>query len=125
MATVGLLVAAACSSDSSRPHRPREDPALAARGESLANTYGCVSCHSPDGSARVGPTWKRLYGSVEVLEGGATVRAGEAYLRESVNDPDAKTVKGFPRGVMAGAIKPGSIPERDVDALVAYIRSLR
>lgn len=107
---------------------PRDDgdasAALAARGARLAQTRGCASCHSVDGSTKVGPTWKGLYGARVPLESGATI-ADEAYLAESIRRPDAETVQGFPRGVMAAAVKPGSIPDAEVRALVAYIRSLR
>lgn len=59
------------------------------------------------------------------LDDGTYVVADDAYLRESIAEPDAKTVKGFSKGVMSNVIKAGSIPPDEVDALVAYIKSLK
>lgn len=53
-----------------------------------------MSCHSVDGSASVGPTWKGLYLSQVKLSDGSVVAADEPYLRESISEPGAKTVDG-------------------------------
>jgi hypothetical protein len=56
------------------------------------------------------------------------VKADEAYLRESILDPDAKTVEGFPPGVMASSIASfqGQLQQDDnLDALIAYLKSLK
>jgi len=109
-----MLGAAACTSP---------DP-LVAEGEQVASSRGCVSCHSTDGSKSVGPTWEGLYGSAVKLSDGTTVKADDAYLQESMRDPSAKTVKGFPAGTMERVIPKGSLSDEDVAALIAYIRSL-
>jgi cytochrome c551/c552 len=99
-----------------------------AKGKELATRFGCVACHSADGSASVGPTWKGLAGSQRPLENGQTVTADDAYLMESIREPDAKVVKGFPKGVMAPSIaayKDDLSKQENLDALVAYIKSLR
>ena len=103
---------------------PKADP-LVAEGKSLYREKACGACHTVDGSKLVGPTWKGLYGSQVELDDGTTVEAGEAYLRESMLQPSAKTVKDFPKGLMETVIKPGSLSGGEVDALVAYIESLR
>ncbi len=72
----------------------------------------------------MGPTWKGLYRTQVELEDGSMITADEAYLRESILDPSAKTVKGFPAGLMETVIKPGALSEEEVDGLVAYIKSL-
>ena len=59
-----------------------------------------MSCHSLDGTKLVGPTWKGLYGSQVELADGNTVTADDAYLLESILDPNAQIVKGFPANVM-------------------------
>ena len=61
---------------------------------------GCVVCHTPDGRAGVGPTWQGIYGSEETLADGTTVTVDDAYIRESILDPNAKIVKGFPPNIM-------------------------
>ena len=98
---------------------------LAEKGEELSNTYGCVSCHSIDGTRSVAPTWKGLYGSVVHFDDETSAVAGIAYLTESIKDPSAKTVKDFPNGLMETVIKRGSVPDDEVKALIAYIEALR
>ena len=104
-----------------------EDPtsAPAASGEGLYAEKSCVSCHTVDGSASVGPTWKGLYLSEVKLADGSTVTADDAYLRESILNPSAKTVEGYTPGLMETVIKPDSLSESEVDALVEYIKSLK
>lgn len=104
---------------------PSEEEALAERGGSLSSTLGCNSCHSTDGSPSVGPTWKGLYGSQVELEDGSFVTADEEYLAESIRDPSAKTVRGYPEGLMETAIKPSSVRDEEIRALLAYMKTLR
>src|SRR5207249_2414362 len=104
------------------------DPALVAKGQQLATQFGCLACHTTSGQASVGPTWKGLADSQVPLDNGQTVAADDAYLKESITDPDAKIVKGFARGLMSATIKPreAEIQQGDnLDALVGYIKSLR
>lgn len=47
--------------------------ATAEEGERLYQMYGCMACHSTDGTlvGKVGPSWKGLYGSErEIAKGG-------------------------------------------------------
>ncbi len=105
---------------------PKEEPAagledLIERGKQLAQANGCLGCHSVDGSPRTGPTWKGLFGSERELEDGSTVVADEDYLKESIVDPNAKIVKGFPP-----VMPPYSqLSEEDLQALIEYIKSLK
>ena len=104
------------------------DPALVSKGQQLATQFGCVACHTINGQASVGPTWKGLADSQVPLDNGQAVVADDAYLKESITDPDAKIVKGFSRGLMSATIKPreAEIQQGDnLDALVAYIKSLK
>src|SRR5262249_59430414 len=84
------------------PTRPAAPPssggggAAAAAGSKLFESLGCSGCHSLTGATLVGPTFKRLYGSKVLLSTGPRVTADDAYLLESIEDPDAKIVKGFP-----------------------------
>jgi cytochrome c oxidase subunit II len=96
----------------------------AAQGKALYASKGCQACHSIDGSARTGPTWKGLAGSTVKLTNGKTVTANDAYLLSSIEDPDKQIVSGYQRGVMSATIKKGSISPADAKALVAYIKTL-
>lgn len=97
----------------------------AAKGKSLYASLGCTSCHSIDGSNGVGPTFKGLYGSQVKLTNGKTVSADDAYLLESIEDPDAEIVQGYQPGVMTGVIKPHQVSESDANDLITYIKSLK
>ena len=56
-----------------------------------------------------------------MLEDGRTVTADENYVRESILQPEAKIVKGF-KPVMPTF--QGLVNEEQVNALVAYIKSM-
>ena len=100
------------------------DP-MVARGQRLVEDRACLSCHSTDGTRLAGPTWKGLARSTVELSDGRRVVADRAYLRRAIQDPDAETVKGFPSGLMASVIKPGSVNDQDADAIAAYIETLK
>ncbi|OGC95753.1 MAG: cytochrome c oxidase subunit II [candidate division Zixibacteria bacterium RBG_16_53_22] len=100
---------------------PGEGIDLESYGEQLFTSKRCVTCHTVDGSLNVGPSFLHLFGENVYLQGGSQVRADENYLRESILAPEAKVVDGF-EPVMPtyqGLLKP-----RDIDALIAYIKSL-
>ncbi|MBP0604906.1 MULTISPECIES: c-type cytochrome [Burkholderia] len=92
--------------------------ALADLGKTLAAAKGCVACHTVDGTPRVGPTWKGLYGKTETMADGSTAKVDEAYLRAFIRDPTARVVKGF------SPIMPRfDLSEQELTALVAYIKA--
>ncbi len=93
----------------------------AGEGQQLASSLGCTGCHSIDGSASVGPTWQGLYGHEVTLADGSTVTADDAYITESIVDPNAKVVEGFQ------ALMPsfeGRVTDADIAAIIAYIQTL-
>jgi cytochrome c oxidase subunit 2 len=103
----------------------REPPAgaadLATQGLRIAAGKGCLSCHSVDGTSRTGPSWRGLYGSTVALADGGTVRADEAYLTESMMDPEAKVVAGYPPVMPSFQ---GQLEAGETAAVVEYIKSL-
>ncbi|HEX5164349.1 MAG TPA: cytochrome c oxidase subunit II [Thermomicrobiales bacterium] len=94
---------------------------LAQRGQQIAQENGCTGCHSIDGSAAVGPTWQGLFGHEVTLSDGSTVTADEAYITESIRDPSAKIVQGFP-DIMPKTF--ADMSQDDIDAIIAYIQTL-
>lgn len=90
-------------------------------GQMLFNTRGCTQCHTVDGSRLVGPTLKNLYGEQVPLSDGSTVLADDNYIRESLYDPAAKIVAGYQPQMPSYK---ASMKDRDVMAIVAYLRSL-
>lgn len=94
----------------------------AAAGQELfVTTLGCSTCHNADGTGGRGPALTGLFGKAVQLEGGATVTADEAYLRESIINPQAQLVVGF-QPIMP-TFK-GQLTEEQILQLIAYIKSL-
>jgi cytochrome c2 len=94
-----------------------------AAGASLFQELGCSGCHSLSGQRLTGPPLDGLFGTRVQLDNGKTVTADEAYLLQSIEDPDADVVKGFPKGIMSATIRPHSVPPAKAKALVAFIKS--
>jgi cytochrome c oxidase subunit 2 len=91
-----------------------------AAGEKLFADLACITCHTNDATAR-GPVLTNLFGHEVQLQDGSTVVADEAYIRESIVNPQAKVVRGFQ------PIMPtfqGLVSEEQLLQLIAYIRSL-
>lgn len=65
-----------------------------------AEGFGCVGCHTTDGSAGAGPTWAGIYGREEALQDGMVVTVDDEYITESILMPNAKIVQGFQPNVM-------------------------
>lgn len=90
-----------------------------AQGQALAQFKGCVACHTVDGSPRVGPTWKGLYGKTETMQDGSTAQVDESYLQSFIRNPQARAVKGF-----SPVMPKIELSDDELAALVAYIQSL-
>jgi cytochrome c oxidase subunit 2 len=91
------------------------------KGADLAAASGCLACHATGESSTVGPTWAGLYGSQVTLDDGTTLIADEAYLEESIRDPNAKIVAGYPPYSMPAV----DLTAKEVQSLLAYIESLK
>ena len=102
-------------------------PVTVGEGRRLANLLGCFACHSTDGTlaGKVGPTWKGLFGSKVPLKDGRQVLADEAYLRESIREPQAKIVRGFDKSDAGMPSYQGVITDNQIEALVLYLKSLQ
>ena len=92
----------------------------AASGQELSVSKGCIACHSIDGTAIIGPTWKGLYGSQESLEDGSSVTVDDAYIKESILNPTIKITKGY-QPLMP--VLP--VTDEEITALTDYIKSLK
>jgi mono/diheme cytochrome c family protein len=96
--------------------------AVGSGGAGLYASLGCQSCHTLDGSKSSGPTFKGLYDSMVQLTNGQTVKADDAYLLESILDPDKEIVKGYQPGVMSSVIKKGQVQQDQAKQLVDFIK---
>ena len=93
----------------------------AAAGEKLFEQLRCNSCHLGGGQQGRGPALEDLFRSEVALQDGNTVIADEAYIRESILQPQAKIVRGYPPLMPSYA---GQIGEEGILQLIAEIKSL-
>jgi cytochrome c oxidase subunit 2 len=105
-------------------HRTGGGAGVKKSGEQLLREKGCLGCHSTDGSPKVGPTLKGLFGRQVTVEKGTetlTLTADADYIAESIRHPKAAIVKGYPP-VMPDFT---DLPEEVLEAMVEYIRELK
>ncbi|MFQ5737674.1 MAG: cytochrome c oxidase subunit II [Acidobacteriota bacterium] len=93
---------------------------LRVSGEKLFAQFRCNTCHFVDASGR-GPALVGLLGKRVQLVGGQTLMADEAYVRESILNPSAKTVAGYKQLMPTFQ---GQISETGLLQIIAYIKSL-
>lgn len=98
---------------------PSAEDDLVAEGQSLFEDLGCRECHA--GPEAVGPSLEGLFGTEVTLQTGQTVTVDEGYVRESILNPGAQLVQGY-EDVMPSF--QDRLDDQQLDALVAYIRSL-
>ena len=93
---------------------------LATRGRELFTRYGCAGCHAPNAAVHA-PLLEGVYGRLQPVENGQFIRADEAYLRDSILLPNQHVVAGYQNVMPSFA---GVIPEGDLLALIAYLKSI-
>jgi len=93
---------------------------MADAGAKLFQDLACATCHLDNGQGR-GPVLKGAFGKPVTLQTGQTVTIDDAYVRESILNPQAKVVAGFQ------PIMPtfqGLVTEEQLLQLIAYVKSL-
>jgi len=98
---------------------PAAAVASGASGQEMVQQWGCVTCHKFDGPEKlVGPS---------LWDIGA--RKDTNYIRESILEPDAVVVEGFPAGLMKGTLDGQGFYQKlslqDLNTLVDYLASLK
>jgi len=96
-----------------------EDSPVAA-GAKLFSALTCNTCHLTESQGR-GPILTNLFGKTVELQGGGTVTVDEAYIRESIVNPQAKIVAGFQPLMPTFQ---GLVSEEQLLQLIAYVKSL-
>lgn len=84
---------------------------------------GCLTCHTVDGRAGVGPTFKGMYGKAETVRtasGEQERTVDENTLIAAIRAPSAEIVKGYPQAMPA---IPLTGPE--LEEVVEYLKTLR
>jgi cytochrome c oxidase subunit 2 len=95
-----------------------DPPAIA--GERLFHTFSCAGCHELQPTQK-GPPLIGMYGKSVRMESGATVAFDDAYIRESILNPNDQVVEGY-RPIMPTFRN--QLTEDEIIQLIAYIRSL-
>lgn len=91
-------------------------------GQRVYKTKGCDACHTTDGGAKVGPTFKGVFGRKEQLTDGKEITVDENYIRQSILDPNSQVVSGYAPQMPAFA---GQLADEDIDALITFMKSLK
>ena len=97
-----------------------EGEQAAADGKAIFTEFGCNACHTladADATASVGPSLDDLSANAPDRRPGTEA---EAYVEESILDPRAFVVGGFPGNVMPTDFGDQLSPE-EIDALVEYL----
>jgi len=94
---------------------------MAEQGQRLFEQMGCATCHQLDQQGRC-PNLRGVYGSRIQFTDGRTALADDAYIRESILNPNARVVAGYKPDVMP--TYQGQLSEEQLLQLVVYIKSL-
>ena len=78
----------------------------------------CAACHSLQSKRLVGPPLNGIWGTEIELMGGKRRTVDEAYLRESIVDPNAAVHAGYPP-----AMPRTLFDVTEVDAVIAFLKS--
>ncbi len=95
------------------------------KGARLVKLKGCVACHSLDGSRLVGPSFRGMFGKTEtVIVNGKEeqITADEDYIRQSILEPSAAIVKGYPPAMPP---QRNIVTDDDIEHIIAYLKTLK
>ncbi|MGP1347380.1 MAG: cytochrome c oxidase subunit II [Phycisphaerales bacterium] len=90
-------------------------------GKKLHTAGGCNACHTVDGGAGTGPTWKNIWGETHRFTNGESAEVNLDYIRQSIIDPGSQVVQGFSNQMPTSA---GKFTPREIRAIALYIKSL-
>lgn len=111
-----LVLAIACS-----PEPIATDPI--ARGRQVYRATGCASCHDAGLFNLFRPVGPPLDRAGRVASERVPGMSAEDYLRQSLTDPGAYVVPGYPDSMPRGLA--GQLSPEDLAALVTYLASLK
>ena len=127
-----ILVLVACGGDSLTDESDDGTPITGdvSRGEELykqtsigpASAPGCITCHSLEAGVKlIGPSHAGL-----AIVAGTRVsgQSAEAFLRESIVDPNAAVTEGFEEGVMYQNYG-NELKDQEIADLVAFLLTLK
>lgn len=82
----------------------------------------CQTCHSIDGSKVIGPTFKGIFGREEKMADGSQVVADAAYIKESILNPMAQVVDGYPPAMPSFA---GKLSDEQIADLTEWLKTVK
>jgi cytochrome c oxidase subunit 2 len=93
-------------------------------GAALLEVKGCLACHTTDGTKKIGPTFKGLFGKKEVV-----IRNGkeqiivvdEPFIREKLLEPERNRIKDFPP-IMPS--QKGLLTDEQIEEIIEYLKTL-
>tara|TARA_B100000949_G_scaffold233261_1_gene249281 strand:- start:1511 stop:2503 length:993 start_codon:yes stop_codon:yes gene_type:complete len=102
-----------------------DDLPLDELGAKLYTKKACITCHTLDGSALVGPSYlqtSQMWGQERVFDDGSSATIDDNYIRNSILEPQSQIVAGY-QGVMP--TYQGVLNDRELDALIAFLKTLK
>ena len=92
-------------------------------GKKLYTERGCVGCHTLNGSPGVGPSFKGFFArESRPLADGSNATVDENYVRESVQNPNAKISQGFQPNLMPSF--QGQLNDKEIAGIIAFLKTL-
>lgn len=92
----------------------------------LLSDYGCIGCHSSDGTVLVGPSFKDMYNSevtVTTNNKKRVIKRDENYLRNSIINPNEDIVENFPPNMMPSF--KGQINDKDLETIINHFKGVK
>lgn len=92
----------------------------------LMKKHACFSCHTQDGTRLVGPSFKGVYGKKEKVVTNGQVREiviDDAYIRNSIYNPNADVVETYNPGLMITYEK--LITPEEVNEIIDYMKTIK
>lgn len=90
------------------------------RGKNLYSQKACIGCHSLDGSKLVGPTFKGIYGRKGKLADGTEYEANDAYITNSIKEPNSQVVEGF-----APAMPQMPMSDEEIKDIIEFLKTVK
>ncbi|MFA8299988.1 MAG: cytochrome c oxidase subunit II [Hyphomicrobiales bacterium] len=117
------------SEDYDKWYNSKEDEDISARpgaaGLKLLQVNGCIGCHSTDGTKLVGPSFKALWGTKQMVTSKGMKReviVDKQYIITSIYEPNNDIPEGYNPNIMVSY--KGKITEKDIDEIITYLKTI-